>query len=341
MLFRQLFDTESSTFTYLIADEATRQAAIIDPVREQSARDLQILHELDLRLIYVLETHVHADHVTGAGKLREATGAKTVLSAASGVSCADVFVEDGQRLTLGELEIQVLSTPGHTSGCVSYAVEGRVFTGDALLIRGSGRTDFQSGSAEQLYDSVTKKLFTLPDATLVYPGHDYKGWTHSTIGEEKRFNPRLAGKNKTEFVALMQNLNLPKPKKIDLAVPANLLCGTAVENTATFHDTVGAIRNGTVAEIGPADLDRARKAGARLIDVRTPAEFAERHLPDAELVPVDAVENEARAWDRKRPIVTVCRSGARSARAAQALERLGFCCVASLRGGMNAVGGSR
>jgi glyoxylase-like metal-dependent hydrolase (beta-lactamase superfamily II) len=225
MLFRQLFDSESSTYTYLIADETTGDAALIDPVREQLARDLRILGELGLTLRYAFDTHVHADHITAAGELRERTGAQTVVCATGGADCASVHLGHGGELRIGKLLLRALATPGHTDDSMSYLVEDRVFTGDALLIRGCGRTDFQNGSAAQLYESVTQVLFTLPDSTFVYPGHDYTGQTVSTIGEERRYNPRLSGKSREQFIELMNNLRLAPPKKLHLAVPANRACG--------------------------------------------------------------------------------------------------------------------
>jgi sulfur dioxygenase len=227
MIFRQLFDYETWTYTYLIADEKTREAALIDSVAERSERDAQLLKDLGLNLKYLMETHVHADHITGVARMKKHfPAALSVVSEAGGAPCADILTQAGEVYTLGELEIKVLSTPGHTNGCVSYLMEDRVFTGDALFIRGTGRTDFQQGDAGKLYDGITQKLFTLPDATWVYPGHDYAGNLVSTIGEEKRLNPRLAGKSREEFIALMANLNLPHPKKIAESVPANLRCGS-------------------------------------------------------------------------------------------------------------------
>lgn len=224
MLFRQLFDQETSTYTYLIADEATREAALIDPVLEQVERDHRVVEELGLTLTLVLETHIHADHVTGAGRLRELTGARVVASIL-GAPCVDQAVKDGELLALGGLRIQVLATPGHTDDSVSFRVGSKLFTGDSLLIRACGRTDFQNGNAGQLYDSITHKLFTLPDETEVYPGHDYAGLMMSTIGEEKRHNPRLAGKSREGFIEFMDNRKLAPPKKLDVAVPANRACG--------------------------------------------------------------------------------------------------------------------
>lgn len=224
MIFRQWYDAESSTLTYLLADEQTRRAVLVDAVREQVERDLAQLRELELELAYVLDTHTHADHVTAAGILRARTGAKTVAGRTA-APCADVHVADRTVLQVGSLELIALATPGHTDDSVSYLVGDRVFTGDALLIRAAGRTDFQSGDAGQLYDSITQKLFALPDATLVFPAHDYRGLTVSTIGEERRFNARVAGRTREDFIKIMENLNLPKPRMLDQAVPANRACG--------------------------------------------------------------------------------------------------------------------
>lgn len=230
MLFRQLFDPESSTYTYLLADERTHEALLIDPVRDQVERDAQLLAELGLTLRYSLETHVHADHITASGILRQRLGSKSVLSAAAGAGCPDVLIEDGQALSVGSITVRARHTPGHTNGCVTYVVcaegEAMAFTGDALLIRGCGRTDFQQGDSRTLYRSVHERIFSLPDDTCVYPGHDYQGRTMSTVGEEKRYNPRLGmGKTVDEFVQTMANLKLAYPKKMAEAVPANMRCG--------------------------------------------------------------------------------------------------------------------
>ncbi|RKI53583.1 MBL fold metallo-hydrolase [Corallococcus sp. AB049A] len=224
MLFRQLFDSESSTYTYLVGDASTRQAVLIDPVLEQVERDLKLVGELGLVLTHVFDTHVHADHVTASGTLRERTHCQ-VVAGAGGAECADLQVRHGDTVHVGPCAFQVLATPGHTDDSVSYLLGDRVFTGDALMVRGNGRTDFQNGSAGQLYDSITRVLFQLPDATLVYPGHDYHGHTSTSIGEEKRHNPRLAGRSREEFIRVMAGLNLPRPRKIDVAVPANRACG--------------------------------------------------------------------------------------------------------------------
>jgi len=227
MIFRQLFDRESCTYTYLVGEEKAKVAAIVDPVREHVARDLQLIEELGLRLTHIFETHVHADHITGAGELRKLTGAKSYVAREGGAPCADVPLDSGDVVNVGEVEFRVLATPGHTSDCLSFVVGGdRVLTGDALFVRGCGRTDFQNGDPGVLYDSVTKELFTLPEETLVYPGHDYHGRTVSTVGEEKRHNPRLGGGRAREsFIALMNSLDLPPPAKMAEAVPANRSCG--------------------------------------------------------------------------------------------------------------------
>ena len=218
----QLFDTESSTFTYILAAPGDPAAVLIDPVAQHWERDLAHLARLNLTLAYILETHAHADHVTSAGKLRELTGAKAAVPGGCGIAPADLQLADGDRILFGKDEqIVVLNTPGHTAGSVSYLWRGNVFTGDTLLIDGCGRTDFQSGSAEALYDSARNKLFVLPDDTLVWPAHDYKGQSVSTIGWEKRHNARLARHSRQEFVDLMAKLDLPKPKLIDIALPAN------------------------------------------------------------------------------------------------------------------------
>jgi glyoxylase-like metal-dependent hydrolase (beta-lactamase superfamily II) len=218
----QLFDSQSSTFTYILAAPGSPEAVIIDPVDRHWERDLRHLERLGLKLAYVLETHAHADHVTSAGKLRELTGAKAAVPSGCGIAPAEMQLNDGDILTFGNGEmIEVLHTPGHTAGSMSYVWRGNVFTGDTLLIDGCGRTDFQSGSADALYDSVTRKLFALSDDTRMWPGHDYRDQSVSTIGWEKRHNARLANRSRAAFVKLMGELNLPKPKLIDIAVPAN------------------------------------------------------------------------------------------------------------------------
>ncbi|MCW8899589.1 MAG: MBL fold metallo-hydrolase [Gammaproteobacteria bacterium] len=226
MFIRQLFDRESSTYTYIVADEKTSEAAIIDPVKEQLDRDVTLIKQLGLKLKYVLETHVHADHITSSGKLREKFSAQIVLHENSGAACADLLIKDNATLKLGNVEIKALHTPGHTNADISYAIDGYVFTGDALLVRDCGRTDFQLGDSSTLYNSIKNKIFSLDDATIIYPAHDYSGFTASTVREEKLFNQRLGnGKTEEEFIEIMANLDLSLPKKIKESVPGNTNCG--------------------------------------------------------------------------------------------------------------------
>jgi sulfur dioxygenase len=233
MLFRQLFDPTTSTYTYLVADPQTAAAVLIDPVLEQVERDITLLEQLGLTLRYCLETHVHADHITGAAELRRRTGCASGVPQKAQVDCASQFIADRDRLQIGTIEIEAIATPGHTDSHLAYLINGtHLLTGDALLIRGCGRTDFQSGDAGLLFDAVTQRLFTLPDATLVYPGHDYHGQTVSTIGEEKRWNPRFVRRSREEFRQLMSSLNLPNPQKMAEAVPANEHCGDVAPMTA-------------------------------------------------------------------------------------------------------------
>jgi sulfur dioxygenase len=230
MLFRQLFEPQCSAYTYLIACEETREAALIDPVIETAGRDLELLRDLGVTLKYTLETHIHADHVTGADWLRDRTGSKAAVPERSAAMHADISVREGEPLMIGELCVEPVYTPGHTDDHHCYFLDhggnARLFTGDALMIDGCGRTDFQNGDAATLYRSVHEKLFTLPDDTLVYPGHDYQNRRVSTVGQERARNPRLGGgKSIEEFVAIMNSLNLPRPKHMDIAVPANRECG--------------------------------------------------------------------------------------------------------------------
>lgn len=227
--FHQLFDTTSSTFTYVLVDPQTREAVIIDPVDTHLDAYLRLMQSEGLTLRFTLETHAHADHVTSAGLLCQRTGAKSAAPVQCGILPADLQLDDGAAICFGDETIRALHTPGHTAGSMSYLWRDCVFTGDALLIGGCGRTDFQSGDSGTLYDSITGRLFTLPEATRVYPAHDYKGRTVSTIGEERRCNPRLAGKTREEFVRLMNSLDLPKPRLLDVAVPANRRLGLDIQ----------------------------------------------------------------------------------------------------------------
>jgi len=226
MKIRQLFDYDTWTYTYILWDKTTLEAAIIDSVLENAQRDANHLKELGVAVKYLLETHIHADHITGAGKLRNQVGGQLVVHKNSGSECADILAEEGDIFYLGEHPINVIHTPGHTNNDISYHIEGAVFTGDTLLVRDCGRTDFQLGSNQAMYASLTQKLFTLPEETLVFPAHDYKGFSQSTIGEEKQFNLRVGqGKSYECFATIMDGLNLPNPKRIDISVPGNLKCG--------------------------------------------------------------------------------------------------------------------
>ncbi|WP_333844029.1 MBL fold metallo-hydrolase [Pelomicrobium sp.] len=229
MLFRQFFDTNSSTYTYLIASGKGREALIIDPVKEQVPQYLVAIEQLELRLVRAIDTHTHADHVTGLGDLRDATGCATMMGEFTKAECVSQSVREGELIDVDGIKLGALYTPGHTDESFSFVLNPQapyaVFTGDVLLIRGTGRTDFQNGDPEKSWDSIVNKLFRLPDETLVYPAHDYKGWTVSTIGEEKRFNPRIAGKTRAQYVEIMRNLHLPDPRLMDVAIPANLACG--------------------------------------------------------------------------------------------------------------------
>ncbi|MDG4812386.1 MBL fold metallo-hydrolase [Hydrogenovibrio sp. 3SP14C1] len=226
MKIRQLFDYDTWTYTYLLWDEKTKEAAVIDSVLEKVDRDEQHIKELGLNVKYLLETHIHADHITGAGPLRKRMGGQLVVHKHSGSECADILAVDGDVFKLGDQEIRALHTPGHTNNDITYQIDGAVFTGDTLMVRDCGRTDFQLGDNKAMYHSLTEVLFKLPDDTMVFPAHDYKGFSQSTIGEEKQFNNR-AGNNKSyeDFSTIMDNLNLPNPKRIDIAVPGNMKCG--------------------------------------------------------------------------------------------------------------------
>jgi sulfur dioxygenase len=344
MLFRQLFDHDSSTYTYLLADSQTREAVIIDPVFEQFDRDRAVIEELELQLRYSLETHVHADHVTATTLLRKRFGARSVISERSGVVCADLLVKQGDTIHFGRHTIEVRETPGHTAGCLTYVLADppMAFTGDALLIRGCGRTDFQQGDSAKLYESVHEQILSLADDTLLYPAHDYKGRTVTSVREEKRYNPRLGeGQTQADFVKIMAELGLPYPKKIDMAVPANVRCGgadAAPPMAAARLDSSWAPIQPSVA--GVPEVDAAwlyeHRDEVHVVDVREPDEFRGElgHVPNAELVPLATLPASSHGLPRDRPLVVVCRSGGRSGRAALDLAQMGFAKVASLQGGM-------
>ena len=348
LIFRQLFDAASSTYTYLLGDADSGQAVLIDPVYENVRRDLALLRELGLRLAATLDTHVHADHVTAAWLLKQRCGSQILLSEDSGAAHADRLLRHGDRVSFGARTLDVRATPGHTSGCLSYVLDDHsmAFTGDALLIRGCGRTDFQQGSPTLLYQSVRAQILSLPAACLLYPAHDYRGLTVTSVGEEQRFNLRLGGDvDVADFTGYMSNLGLPHPKLMDIAVPANLRCGRpeGAGALAPEPEPDWAPLTFTFSglwEIVPAVLEE-RTAGAQageiqIIDVREPAEFSDTpgHIAGARLIPLSQLLQRADEMDRGRPAVTVCRSGARSAQAVVLLQKAGFAQVANLAGGM-------
>lgn len=341
MIFRQLFDPQSSTYTYLLADSASREALLIDPVFEQVRRDAALLDELGLRLVATVDTHVHADHVTGAWLLKQRTGSAIAISAASGAQGADRYLNDGDRCAFGARYLTVRATPGHTNGCISLVLddESMAFTGDCLLIRGTGRTDFQQGDPRALYRAVHGRLFTLPAACLLYPAHDYRGLTVTSVGEERRFNPRLGGDlSEDDFAGYMRNLGLAHPRQIDVAVPANLRCGVAANAPDAQAAPDWAPLVYTFAgfwEIDPQWLEDHLPA-VQVVDVREPDEFTGPlgHLPGAMPIPLGELAARTGEIARDRPVVTVCRAGGRSAQANVILLKAGFDAVANLGGGM-------
>ena len=341
LIFRQLFDPQSSTFTYLLGSERSREAVLIDPVFEQVRRDAALVLELGLRLAWTLETHIHADHVTGAWLLRERHRSRIAVGASTGADGADRSLKDGDELAFGERALRAMATPGHTSGCVTYVLddESRAFTGDCLLVRGTGRTDFQGGDAAQMYRSVRERIFALPDSCLLYPAHDYRGLTCTSVGEERRFNPRLGDAIGTaDFCGYMANLKLAHPKQMDVAVPANLGCGKPEQTIAGDGDTDWAPLVYTFAgvwEIAPHALEE--NAGrVQIVDVRECDEFTGPlgHIEGAKLIPLGELGSRTSELTRDSPIVAVCRAGSRSAQAYNILRQAGFTRVANLTGGM-------
>ena len=300
-------------------------------------RDLKLIDELGLKLKYILDTHIHADHITGAGEIRKRTGAQTAVFHAAEVLCADILLKENQELLLGDRAIKVLSTPGHTNTCVSYVFENKVFTGDSLLIRGCGRTDFQQGSPEKLFESVHQNLFTLPDDTIVYPGHDYRGQTKSTIELEKKYNPRLGIViTKSDFVKIMSELKLAHPKKIHEALPANLLCGKPVGARLLNPQKVDGIPEISCEDLS-LHLSQKDTKHVRLIDVRMSEEFNNElgHIPGAELVTLGPDLNKfLQEGNRDEEIVFLCRSGGRSGSATSLSIQLGYKNTINMTGGM-------
>ena len=335
MIFRQLFDQTSSTYSYLLASRKGGEALIVDPVLEKVDRYLQLVRELDLKLVKAVDTHIHADHITGLGALRDRTHCITVMGEQAKVDVVSMRVTEGDRLTIEGLALDVLYTPGHTDDSYSFLMGDRVFTGDTLLIRGTGRTDFQNGSARDQYDSLFNKLLKLPDETLVYPAHDYKGDTVSTIGEEKRHNPRLQVRSVDEYVELMSKLNLPNPKMMDVAVPANMRVGLAQDEIA---------RKGWAVTPAEAKVLVGRPTVA-LVDLRERSEREKHgmipgslHAPYPELAenirPGGMLHELASATGRR--IVFYCAFGERSAMAVQAAQDAGLTAACHIHGGLDA-----
>ena len=335
MIFRQLFDQTSSTYSYLLASRAGGEAMIIDPVLERVDRYLQLIRELNLKLVKAVDTHLHADHITGLGALRDHTHCITVMGEQTKADVVSMRLADGDKLTVEGLSLDVIYTPGHTDDSYSFILPDRVFTGDTLLIRGTGRTDFQNGDPRQQYDSIFKRLLTLPDATLVYPAHDYKGDTVSTIGEEKACNPRLQVRSVEEYVELMSNLKLANPKMMDVAVPANMKVGLAQEKIAQRGWSITAKE--AFALLGKSDV--------ALIDLRERSE-RERYgvIPGSLHVPYPALQenisaggmlNELAKSTSKR-LLFYCAFGERSAMAVQAAQDAGLASAFHIQGGIDA-----
>jgi sulfur dioxygenase len=335
MIFRQLFDAVSGTYSYLLASRAGGEAMIIDPVLEKVDRYLQLIRELDLRLVKAVDTHLHADHITGLGALRDRTHCITVMGENTKADVVSMRLAEGDRLTVEGVSMDVLYTPGHTDDSYSFVMGDRVFTGDTLLIRGTGRTDFQNGDARMQYESLFGKLLRLPDETLVFPAHDYKGDTVSTIGEEKRYNPRLQVKSIDEYVALMASLNLPNPKMMDVAVPSNMKIGLAQQEIARRGWALDA--KNAIAMVGRPDI--------AFVDLRETSEREKHgsipgalHAPYGDLQknigPGGMLREVARASDRR--IVFYCAFGERSAMAVQAAQDAGIVSALHVEGGLDA-----
>ena len=357
-MFKQLFDPESCTYTYLISDDRTSTALLIDPVDTQITVYLKLLEQYGLTLKYSLETHVHADHITGSGLLRQQLGCKTAVSVNCGAKSADIQIVDGDIFELsGNEYVKAIATPGHTAGSISFLWRDRIFTGDALLINGCGRTDFQGGDSGVLYDSITQRIFTLDSDILVYPGHDYTGHRVSSIHQELNSNKRLAGKSRDEFIEIMHGLNLPMPKLIDIAVPAILYCGTdpetarqAAEKPAinveakapkqscqTLVDNVKKYITEVTVEQTIAIIENS---DINIIDVREESEVANGYIENSHLIPRGVLEFKIDSFvalkDKSKTVLLYCHSGNRSALAAVTLQTLGYTNVLSMAGGYQA-----
>lgn len=341
LVFRQLFDQESSTYTYLLGDSKSGEAVIIDAVYEQVSRDRALLEELGLKLVHVLDTHCHADHVTGAWLLQHHSGAAIGIAKNAGVTGADNELVHGDHVKFGSRYLEVRETPGHTNGCLTYVLddETMAFTGDTLLIRGCGRTDFQQGDARAMYRSIQTQILALPEQTKLYPAHDYKGITMTTVAEEKQFNPRLGGQiSEQDFVGYMNNLGLPHPKQIDIALPANLRSGRPEKDEIADTGATWAPLKLTFAGVWEIDSQWLEEHihDVQILDVREAEEYDGPlgHIPNAVHIPLGALAERTSEIKSDVPVVTVCRAGARSAQATVLLKRAGFTDIANLNGGM-------
>ncbi|HEY1473912.1 MAG TPA: MBL fold metallo-hydrolase [Pseudolabrys sp.] len=335
MIFRQLFDSVSGTYSYLLASRSGGEALIIDPVLEKVDRYLQLIRELDLRLVKAVDTHLHADHITGLGALRDRTHCITVMGENTKADVVSMRLSEGDKLTIEGLSLDVLYTPGHTDDSYSFLMGDRVFTGDTLLIRGTGRTDFQNGDARAQYESLFGKLLRLPDETLVFPAHDYKGDTVSTIGEEKRYNPRLQVKSIDDYITLMGNLHLPNPKMMDVAVPSNMKIGLAQQEIA---------RRGWALKPEQA-ITLVGRPDVAFVDLRETGERAKHgSIPGALHAPYGDLPENIRAGGMLRElaratnkrIVFYCAYGERSAMAVQAAQDAGLMSALHVEGGIDA-----
>jgi glyoxylase-like metal-dependent hydrolase (beta-lactamase superfamily II)/rhodanese-related sulfurtransferase len=335
MIFRQLFDSVSGTYSYLLASRAGGEALILDPVLEKVDRYCQLLRELDLKLVKAVDTHLHADHVTGLGELRDRTHCVTIMGEQSQADVVAMRVAEGDKVTIEGLTLDVMYTPGHTDDSYSFLLADRVFTGDTLLIRGTGRTDFQNGSARAQYDSIFNRLLKLPEETMVFPAHDYKGDTVSTIGEEKRFNPRLQVRSVDEYIELMADLKLPNPKMMDVAVPANMHVGLHQDDLAKQGQSFTARE--AIDSLGRPDI--------LLVDLREHSERLKHGmLPGALHAPYPAIGENLQAGGMLREvaaatgrrIVFFCAFGERSAMAVAAAREAGLGNTAHIAGGIDA-----
>ncbi len=335
MIFRQLFDSVSGTYSYLLASRAGGEAMILDPVLERVDRYCQLLRELDLKLVKAVDTHLHADHVTGLGELRDRTHCITIMGEETKADVVSMRVSDGDKVTIEGMTLDVMYTPGHTDDSYSFRTGDRVFTGDTLLIRGTGRTDFQNGSARAQYDSIFNRLLRLPDETLVFPAHDYKGDTVSTIGEEKRYNPRLQVRSVDEYVELMNNLKLPNPKMMDVAVPANMRVGLHQEELA--RQGLAFTAADAIKSLGRPDI--------LLVDLRETNERAKHGtLPGALHAPYPSIDDSLKPGGMLREVATAtgrrivffCAYGERSAMAVNAAKEAGLANSAHIAGGIDA-----